>query len=127
MDKAEHGFLLMEVLIAFVILSVGIVACMAVMGQVLRFTKASEQASKSLWDAELFLTQLETGERQDLILFGGKFVPDKTDYQYVVKTGMLQALKEKEELGFRQLEIDFCDAKRCGFKIPLYLPEKVHA
>lgn len=68
----QKGFQLIEVMIAMVILSIASVALMGVLGGALKATGKGEAVTKGLLELEKLMYRLETGDRMDLLLYGGK-------------------------------------------------------
>ena len=75
MNKRRHppeGFLLMEVLIAISVLAIAFVAFVAVLGQVLNITSRSTDLTHAIAKYETLFFDLENGERNDLVSYGGR-------------------------------------------------------
>lgn len=68
----SEGFLLVEALIAILILSVVLVASLGGIAQTLKLSKRGEETTKAILAFENLLFDFETGERLDLVLYGGK-------------------------------------------------------
>jgi competence protein ComGC len=75
--KKESGFLLMEALIAILILLIGFVSFVAVIGQVLKVTTRTEELTRAINQYEALIFELESGEKNDLVSYGGSGGLDK--------------------------------------------------
>ena len=85
MKGTSEGFLLMEVLILLLILSVTFVSFMAVMGQALHISARSREITEAVSICEQFLFELENGFRSEVVSDGGHGVLEK-DYQYEIRS-----------------------------------------
>lgn len=91
----------MEVLVALVIFAIVVVASSRVFIQVLDVTKRSEENTEAILRFEDLIYQLETGERSDLLYYGGRGQLEGFAYEIksqVVKEEMKdqgQTLKEE--------------------------------
>jgi len=86
--KAEGGFLLVEVLIAIVILSVVLVATVGGVFQALRISDRAKAMSATIRATEQLLFELASGERLDLVVYGGRGKVEEK-YQYEVESDQL--------------------------------------
>ncbi len=71
-SMGQQGFLLMEVLIAVLILSIAFVSFTAVLAQVLRVDSRARNFNRALEGYEKFLFEMENGQRSDLVTEGGQ-------------------------------------------------------
>jgi len=69
---SQRGFTLLEVLIAVVILSVTVTAFIAGISQSLRLSQRSEEITQAVLKLEASFSELETGERSELVRYGGR-------------------------------------------------------
>ncbi|MCM8776029.1 MAG: hypothetical protein NC930_06770 [Candidatus Omnitrophica bacterium] len=76
-SMSSKGFLLVEVFIAVLTLSIVIVAWMNTMCQVLALCKRSDQIMKALLQTENIFFNIRTGNRPDLLAFGGKEISEE--------------------------------------------------
>lgn len=69
--RSEHGFLLIEVLVAIVIIAVTVTALLTGLRQALQMTARSEEFTQAALPMETLLFEIETGARADLLENGG--------------------------------------------------------
>ena len=70
--RDQKGFLLIEVLVAILVLSISMVAIVGTIGQVLTLSKRADETAKAVFQMENLLFSLESGARSDLVLYGGR-------------------------------------------------------
>lgn len=68
----NRGFLLIEALIAILLLSLVLTASLGGIAQGLKLSKRGEDTTKAILAFENLLFDFETGERLDLVLYGGR-------------------------------------------------------
>ena len=88
--KCEKGFLLTEAVVVILILAIGFTAFVGVLSQALKVSSRAQRLTEALLQFENLLFQLETGERVDLIDYGGQGRLME-NYRYQIQT------KEKEK------------------------------
>lgn len=83
--SCAKGFLMMEVLLAILILSIAFVSFAAVIGQVLKVTSKSQDLTLALLKYEEALFELENGQRNDVVHYGGQGAAGE-DYGYAFQS-----------------------------------------
>lgn len=72
MKANQKGFLLIEVLIALMLLAIVFTAFAAMLGQCLFIFQKSRDQFQMIASADQLMFELETGERLDLVSYGGR-------------------------------------------------------
>ncbi|OGW69581.1 MAG: hypothetical protein A2036_04320 [Omnitrophica bacterium GWA2_50_21] len=93
MASNRQGFTLFEVLIALVIIALAVTVSLGGIAAVLRFSEKMNQRTEAMSELEQLLFQLESGNRVDLFLYGGRG-PLAKGYQYDIQTHPPQDVPE---------------------------------
>jgi len=95
MIRSNKGFILMEVLISIMIISIAMAAAVTGMGRALKLTGRSEEFTRGTLPMETLLFELETGGRADLIEGGGEATVEGREY--LVDRRLIVPPKENED------------------------------
>jgi len=85
MTANRWGSTLFEVLIALVVIALVVTVSLGGIAAALRFSEKMNQRTEAMSELEQLLFQLESGDRVDLFLYGGRG-PLTKGYEYDIKT-----------------------------------------
>lgn len=108
LPASQEGFLLIEALIAILLLSLVLTASLGGIAQALRLSKRGEETTKAVLAFENLLFDLETGERLDLVYYGGKGRLEE-GYDYEINPSNMR-LSWKQDKEFLDLQTFFQEA-----------------